>query len=45
MNLREKKLRHQDRRSVCVKWAKGVLMVMQNEIEGCKSRPRSVDGD
>ena len=34
------------RRAWCrVRWSRGVLMVMQNEIEGRKSRPRSADGD
>jgi len=42
-----KEVCHQDRRNAwCrVKWSKGVLMLMQNEIEGRKSRPRSADGD
>jgi len=29
----------------CVRWARAVLMVMQNQIEGRKSRPRSADRD
>jgi len=45
MNSGEKEVHHQERRSAwCrVRWSRGVLM--QNEIEGCKSRPKSADGD
>jgi len=45
MNSGEKEVRHQERRSAwCrVRWSRGVLM--QNGIEGRKSRPRSDDGD
>jgi len=47
MDSGEKDVRHQKRRSAwcCVRWSTWVLMVMQNEIEGRKSRPRSADGD
>jgi hypothetical protein len=42
-----KEVRHLERSSaLCrMKWSRGVLMVMENEIEGRKFRARSADRD
>jgi hypothetical protein len=47
LNSGEKEVHHQGRRIACchVRRSKGVLLVMPNEIEGCKSRPRIADMD